>query len=94
MITPSDFIADEMDRLTPTVTVFILDAAFSYDDDPTNIASDLSAFNNKLLSANQCVTACEQIFRVDNLELMVVTHTLPGTAEYHWHIDDGPRHDY
>jgi len=74
MITPSDFIADEMDRLTPTVTVFILDAAFSYDDDPTNIASDLSAFNNKLLSANQCVTACEQILRVDNLDLMVVTH--------------------
>jgi len=75
MITPSDFIADEMGRLTPaTVTVLILDAAFSCYDDPTNIASDLSAFNNKSLSANQCLTACEQILRVDNLDLMVVTH--------------------
>jgi hypothetical protein len=44
--------------MTPaTDTVLKLEAAFNCDDDPTNIASDLSAFNNKSLSANQCLTA-------------------------------------
>jgi len=73
MITSSDFVADETDRLTPaTMTVLILDADFSCDDD---IASYVSAFNNKSLSANQFLTAYQQISRVDNFELMVVTHT-------------------
>ena len=53
-VTPSNLIAVETGRLTPaTVTVVKLDAAFRCDDDvPTNITSDLSAFN-KSLSANQ-----------------------------------------
>ena len=66
MITPRDLIAVETGRLTPaTVTVVTLDAAFSCDDVPTSITSDMSAFNNKL--ANQCLTASDHISRVDSL---------------------------
>jgi len=70
MITPSDFIADETGRLTPaTETVLTLDDALSCDDDPMNITSYLSAFNNKSLSANQRLTACEYISREDKMGL-------------------------
>ena len=58
MTTPSDLITDDTGRLTPaTDTVFTLEAAFNCDEDPTSIASDLSAFSSKSLSANQCLTA-------------------------------------
>ena len=55
-------------RLTPaTVTVATLDAAFTCDDVPTSSTSDLSAFNNKSLLVNQCLTASEHISSVDSL---------------------------
>jgi len=53
MTIPSDLFSDDTGRLTlVTDTVLTPDANCNGDDDPTNIAVDLSAFNNKSLSAN------------------------------------------
>jgi len=50
LTTPSDLIFDHTGILTPaTDTVLTPDAACNCDDDPTNIALNLSAFNNKSL---------------------------------------------
>jgi len=51
------------DLLTP-------DAVCNWND-TTNIASDLSAFNNKSLSANQCLTAWEHVSSEHRSEIMV-----------------------